>query len=394
MNTSMQVQRRHDIDWLRILAIVTVFIFHCSRFFDTDGWHVKNNQLSEVVSILVIILAQWIMPLFFVISAVATRQVLMKASAGRFLVGKLKRLAVPFLIGTFIFLIPIQVYIERVSHGDFNGSFWTFYPLYFDGWYGFGGNFAWMGLHLWYLEVLLVFSILTLPIFLFLNQSNIENSMSRFFARTRPLIIFIIPVLTIAMAEMFVNQYPDSIGIRDFGGWSLVTYFVIFFLGYVYFNRELYIQWIKEKRLLILVMGMTAIGFGIFLELSGFSSRSPGLALLRAFNTWCWLSAIIGYGARYLKRPAHFSDKAGTMVLPFYILHQTVIVVIGFGIRHWPISIPIKFILLAGISFLIILVIYEIVIRPFSLMRFLTGMKTKPEGWFKGRTRYGIYSNS
>jgi FlaA1/EpsC-like NDP-sugar epimerase len=123
-----------------------------------------------------------------------------------------------------------------VSRGDFNGSFWTFYPLYFDGWYGFGGNFAWMGLHLWYLEMLLVFSILVLPIFLFLNRSKIENIIHRYFSNKRPVIIFTVSVLTIAMVEMLVNQYPDSIGIRDLGGWSFFTYFTIFILGYVYFG--------------------------------------------------------------------------------------------------------------------------------------------------------------
>jgi hypothetical protein len=205
-----------------------------------------------------------------------------------------------------------------VSRGDFNGSFWTFYPLYFDGWYGFGGNFAWMGLHLWYLEMLLVFSILVLPIFLFLNRSKIENIIHRYFSNKRPVIIFTVSVLTIAMVEMLVNQYPDSIGIRDLGGWSFFTYFTIFILGYVYFNREIYIQQIMELRLLILVMGLAATGLGASLVLTGFSSRSPGFSFLRAFNTWCWLSAIIGYGAKYLAQPTRFSEKAGAMVLPFY----------------------------------------------------------------------------
>jgi fucose 4-O-acetylase-like acetyltransferase len=64
---------------------------------------VKNHQTSEGVSIFVVIVAQWIMTLFFVMSAIATYQVLTKASASRF-----KRLAIPFLFfGTFIFLTPI-----------------------------------------------------------------------------------------------------------------------------------------------------------------------------------------------------------------------------------------------------------------------------------------------
>ncbi|MCL4517408.1 MAG: hypothetical protein M1379_17815 [Firmicutes bacterium] len=74
------------------------------------------------------------------------------------------RLAVPWALVVFI-LSPHQVYIERLTHRQFSGSFAGFLPHYFDGWYGIApnGNFAWMGLHLWYLLFLFLFSTVTLP---------------------------------------------------------------------------------------------------------------------------------------------------------------------------------------------------------------------------------------
>ena len=36
--------RRNDLDWLRVILILVIFIFHSSRFFDTLDWHVKNPQ--------------------------------------------------------------------------------------------------------------------------------------------------------------------------------------------------------------------------------------------------------------------------------------------------------------------------------------------------------------
>ena len=39
-------ERRYDIDWLRIIAVLLVFIYHCSRFFDEREWHVKNSELD------------------------------------------------------------------------------------------------------------------------------------------------------------------------------------------------------------------------------------------------------------------------------------------------------------------------------------------------------------
>ncbi len=76
-----------------------------------------------------------------------------------------KRFLMPLVFGCFI-LGCIQVYFERVSHGQFQGSLIQFIPHYFEGWYGFGGNFAWYGLHLWYLILLFIFTTAMLPFFI------------------------------------------------------------------------------------------------------------------------------------------------------------------------------------------------------------------------------------
>lgn len=45
-------QRRYDIDWLRVVAMLVVFFFHCARFFDTDSWHLKNKEQYFIVDVL------------------------------------------------------------------------------------------------------------------------------------------------------------------------------------------------------------------------------------------------------------------------------------------------------------------------------------------------------
>jgi len=73
------------------------------------------------------------------------------------------RLLVPFVSGVLV-IVPPQVWVERVGHGAFAGSFFAFYPHYFDGLYGFGGNFAWIGLHLWYLLLLFLITVVLAPL--------------------------------------------------------------------------------------------------------------------------------------------------------------------------------------------------------------------------------------
>ena len=65
-------ERRYDIDWLRVLATLTIFLFHNARFFDTIDWHLKNAQRSEFMTLFVVVLATWEMPLFFLLSGIGS----------------------------------------------------------------------------------------------------------------------------------------------------------------------------------------------------------------------------------------------------------------------------------------------------------------------------------
>jgi len=67
-------ERRYDIDWLRVLAMMMVFLFHCARFFGGGGWHLKNpGEESLIATLFIGLLDLWIMPLFLLIPLVVIR---------------------------------------------------------------------------------------------------------------------------------------------------------------------------------------------------------------------------------------------------------------------------------------------------------------------------------
>jgi hypothetical protein len=103
------------------------------------------------------------------------------------------------------------------------------------------------------------------------------------------------------------------------------------------------------------------------------------LSILRGFNSWFWIIAILGIGSRYLDFNNRFLKYANEAVLPFYILHHTIIVTIGFYVSQWNFIIPVKFILITTMSFAIILFLYDVVIKRVNLFRFLFGMRLKKE---------------
>ena len=41
MNTEAS-NRRYELDWLRVMAILVVFLYHSTRFFNLGDWHIKN----------------------------------------------------------------------------------------------------------------------------------------------------------------------------------------------------------------------------------------------------------------------------------------------------------------------------------------------------------------
>jgi len=373
-------QRRHDIDWLRVFAMLTIFLFHCARFFNEQDWHVKNDVLSFGISVGADVVGQWTMPLFFTISAVSAYYALGHRSAGQFVRERFKRLVVPLIFGSFVIIAPLQVWIERVTHGDFSGSFLEFYfPHYFQGFYAFGGNFAWMGVHLWYLGMLFLFSLITLPLFLSLRGDRMRGSMSRLaFFLSRPGAIFLLAV-PIAIMELLVNLQPQGIGIRDFGGWSPLMYLVFFIQGYLLACEPQFRRAIERQRVAALVLGVAATLLGAYLLVSETvpSSRHPLLAVLRGFNSWCWLLAILGFGSRHLdftNRVLKYSNEA---VLPFYIMHQTVIVAIGFIIADWSSGVMTKYFILSVSSFVVIVSVYHLAIKRITPLRVLFGMRLK-----------------
>jgi len=375
--------RRHDVDWLRVLGMGVVFLFHCARFFDTGGWHVKSPRTSEAVSFITLIIAvQWMMPLFFVLSGIGAYHSLATQDWRQFLGSRVKRLAVPLLFGVFVVIAPYQIYLERLSHGQYTGSFWSFYPHYFEGWYGIqeGGNFAWMGVHLWYLEVLFVFSVIALPLFLVLRSRTGSRAIGALSGTMKvPGVVFFLAI-PIALMEFLANApalKDGFFGQRGFGGWSVLPYFAIFIIGFLLAQGRQTAQAIESHRFAGLLLAVATFGLGyILIKIRGLPESSVGFALIRGMLCWASLVAICGFASRHLRFNSRFLKYANEAVLPFYILHQTVILAIGFRIVRLNLPLWLEYLIIAVSSFVAIVALYELLIRRIGALRWLFGMKT------------------
>lgn len=369
--------RRHDIDWLRVLAILVVFLFHSSRFFDQGGWHVKNTTTYFGVQVWTTFLGMWMMPFIFVVSGASTFFALGGRGASKFVKDRSLRLLVPLIVGIFSH-IAWQVYLERLTHGQFSGSFWQFIPHYFDGLYAFGGNFAWMGLHLWYLEVLFVFSLLTLPLLLWLKRSGarVLQGMAALLARPAAIYLLGLPIMALTI---FLDPKTPA-GMRDFGGWSLFPYLLFYVYGFLLVSNEAIEAQIRRRWRVSLVVAMVLlvtlfVVWGLLGDPAFGSARWVLVQALLGFSSWSWILAFWGLGTQRLTFSNPFLRYANEAVLPFYILHQTVLLTVGFFVVRWPIPDLAKWAVIAPSSFAIILLLYEFLVRRANLVRFLFGMR-------------------
>jgi glucan biosynthesis protein C len=378
MTSQATPTRRYAIDWIRVLAILTVFLFHSTRFFDSADWHVKNATAYLGADVWIMFLAHWMMPLIFVISGLSTFYALGGRGAGKFVKDRALRLLVPLVAGIFTH-VALQVYLERVTHGQFRGSFFAFLPHYFDGMYGFGGNFAWMGLHLWYLEMLFLFSLVCLPLLVWLKRGSgarALHGLGEFLARPGAIYLLALPIM-LALAT------PDPEApwaARLWGGWSLVTCLMFFLYGFVLAAHEGVGQAIQRRRWISLAAGVVLFGSLAVLVLNGGAPEygqpryTLGFAMF-GLSAWCWILAILGFGLKHLTANTPFLGYANQAVLPFYVLHQTVLLSVGYFVVRMPLPDPLKLGLISASSFAIIGGIYEFLVRRNNVLRVLFGMK-------------------
>ena len=381
MNTVI-ANRRYEFDWLRVMAILVVFLYHSTRFFNLGEWHVKNFNTYVWMEIWNIFATRWMMPLFFIISGASLFYAIGKSGGWRkFYVDKFLRLMVPVLVAS-ITHSALQVYLERLTHGQFSGSFFSFLPEFFNGVYfaiGMPGNFAFHGMHHWFLLLLFIYSLICYRLFIWLKAGgrDILNRITSLLAK--PGLTYLWFVLPLLIMDALIPQAVLQAGA---GGWGFLYYIWFLIAGFLIVSSDRLQRNIISQRWISLLLGVVVMSAYLYLLFgpqrvvfqTGISDWI--YTLLSFFSTWCWLFAILGFGMRYLAFDRPVLRQANEAVMPFYILHQTVLLVVGYFVLTWKIHDALKWVIIFSGSFIIIMALYTLLIRKFDLLRFLFGMKT------------------
>lgn len=364
-------QRLPELDWLRVILIFAVFIHHVCMPFNGDNWHIMNTESSKLLDDVMVYFEQFRLPTLFFISGVGAVILLSKISVKKFASDKLLRLLIPLIVGV-LFVVPPQSYIENISQYE---SFWQAYP-------SLALNLSTN--HLWFIEYLIVFSLLAIPLNTFLNTKASTKVFKYIIKLTKfkgGLFLFVSLLIVIKISFSLFFPSDDN----KIENLSSSSYYLFFFITGMIFvaNKELW-QRVCEHRLyhLIILLISTVIFYGYYYspDLSDYLSLNVRWSiwwLVCCFVSWSALLTILGYAQFYLKKTPQWLRLSNELIYPFYIFHQTVIVVIGFYVINWQTSILIKIISLLFLSLITTCGICLFIIKPFNLFRFLFGLKLK-----------------
>lgn len=361
--------RRYDLDWLRILAVLLLVPFHSALIFvlNPDSiMYVKDITNSILLDRLAGWVHQFHMPLLFFISGASSWYALQKRSSLKFVSDRLMRLLLPAVAG-IIFLIPPMTYLGLIYKGvqvDFATHFITFWKINPHDLAGIGGTFT--PAHLWFLVFLLVFSMIALPVFLFLKTAGgrtVTQTIADVFSRPGMLFIFVLPLLLLAGIDLLGDKNP-------------FYYFGVFFLGYLLFTDSRYLQTMEKTAQAALVSAVVCellrqFIFRYFYGTEGYDLLRP---LAVELGRWSWVLAFVGYGQRFFNNNGKLLGYLSTAAFPFYLLHLPVNTLIGYLIVRTTMPVSVKYIFIVLLTTTTTFLLYE-VLKHVPGIRMLLGVR-------------------
>ena len=374
--------RRPDLDWVRVGAFGLLILYHVGMAFVTWDWHVKTAHPTATLEPAMMLLNPWRLSLLFFVSGAATRFMAAKIPPGRLAALRWKRLAIPLVFGMLI-VVPPQSYVQVTEHG-YHLGFWQFYGRYITAYRGFCDAHGCLTVptwnHLWFVAYLLAYtSILTLWLAAIPRlPASLARAASRMVAGPFCLIA---PAVWLILLRLTVAPYfPQTDAFA--GDWyAHALYGSVFLLG-VWLARDdgfwaALVQW----RFAALALALLSYGLFIWCDRIVYPGDTvpPHAVILWlradfAIDQWTSIAAILGFAHRHLRQGGRVLDYLTQGVFPFYIVHQTIIVVCEFWIKPWQLPQPAEGAILIGATVAGCFITYEVV-RRIRWMRPIFGLK-------------------
>jgi peptidoglycan/LPS O-acetylase OafA/YrhL len=377
--------RRTDLDWIRIGAFALLILYHVGMFYVPNDWdwHVKSRWSSEPLTLAMYLTNPWRLGLLFLVSGAATRFMVRRQAPEALARSRTARLLPPLAFGMLV-VVPPQTYLEVVSYAGFTEGFTEFYARYLagPGFFRDGERLitpTWN--HLWFVTYLWVYT-LALAGLLALSaglperlERWAERRLSGWGVLLWPVLVFAVMRLTLAPVFEQTHALVDD-------WYNHGQYLFLFLLGFAIARSERVWAALDRFRRPAAVLALTAYAawasYAWAYRGDGVEPAEALGAVMRvvyAIDQWAWIAAILAYGRRWLSgRDGPVRRYLTDAIFPFYIVHQTAIVVFGYLLTRSGLPAPAEAALLIGLTAAACLATHEVV-RRVGLLRPLFGLK-------------------
>ena len=379
--------RRFDLDWIRIIAFGLLIFYHIGMYYVTWDWHIKSPHASELIEPLMQLTSPWRLALLFLVSGAATSFMMEKITAGKLARLRSWLLLIPLIFGMIVIVPPQSYYevVEKLQYGEGYGSFWLRYIAADHGFVINGKrlvlptwNHLWFVVYLWAYTMLLAIVLAIAP----RGMGRLTAWLEHLLLAGRGWGVIVWPLLALAGFRIFLfGLFPSTHNlVHDWYNHS--NYLLVFLLGFMFIRAGVISDVIMRRRWLCLGLAIASHTFIAFYENYYSDVLPPPDAIryfqraVRASEQWCAILAILGFGRIWLNHDGPARRYLTEAIFPFYIIHQTAIVVYAHNLQAFELPIGIEVMVLIVATTSTCFVSFEI-IRRISWLRPVFGLNLK-----------------
>jgi len=346
--------RRHDIDWLRVIAITILIVYHSVVSFQPWAWtiaFIQSKQSLEWLWIPMELVNIWRIPLLFFVSGMGVCFAMRRRDWRALYFDRLRRIFLPFIFGALV-IVPLHFAVYQ----SYTNQAIAYWPS--------------MG-HLWFLGNIMAFVILCLPIFHYCQKSP-ENAfighLKRLLKTPLGLVIIAIPFIVEALfiSPEYFSMYAGTVHGFFIG-------FLAFFFGFCFASIEnTFFQLVNKHKLWLLLIALLLY----FIRLFVFGLQGVPVWLI-SIESMLWLYAVFGYAYGYLNQPSALLRYLSPAVYPIYIVHMFFQYLATSYVLKLDIPTALQLIVIMVVTLLFSWLSYELVIKRVKYLRPLFGLNYK-----------------
>jgi len=375
--------RRADLDYLRVGALLLLIVYHVLLVFSPDWWRVQSVHRGAWADYLINTLTPWRMALVFLIAGMAARFMIEKMSTQAFVAERAGKLLTAFVFAVIV-LIPLQRYVRMDNEHAAPVSYLNFLMLRAR--YAVEDGSVWLPdfANAWFLPYLFLYSALAALAWRF--APRLIRILQRAIDAAPIWMLALVGAAWFAFVEAAVIPSHPVSGLMfpDLGGH--LRFAPVFVFGLLVGKSEVFTAkllrfkasfWLLAGMLLAVTLTMQwMINHGADEGVFGATWRA-----LRGAYATSMLFGALGLAAWAFTKPSNLLTWASDAILPVYLMHQTVLVVVADALVPQTHPLALELPLLLAVTLLIPLGIYAAFVRGTPWLRVLFGLRARARPW-------------